>query len=202
MATYSRLTLLNAEKPDAELGFLSKKSYQWFLGKLADLRNPGRLALEISREGFRKTNRLQLGKLYCFYYDPKTKDKLPYYDRFPLILVLDRHDDGFSGLNLHYLPLKYRVAFLNKLMQYAMYQNEELHEIKKLRVTYEILTASKRFKEFKPCYKRYLYDHVHSKLLNIQPNEWETAVFLPMQQFKKAKPQKVWQESLKQIRKH
>jgi len=200
MATSSRLTLINAEKTEAQLGFLSKESYKWFLEKIASLRNPSRIATEINREGFRKVSRFILGGLYCFYYDPKTKDQLPYYDRFPLVLILDRHPDGFTGLNLHYLPLKYRVAFLNKLMGYAQYKEED--EIKRLRVTYDILSSSKRFREFRPCFKRYLYDHVQSKILAIQPDEWETAVFLPMQQFKKAKPQKVWQESLNEIRKH
>ena len=117
-----------------------------------------------------------------------------------MVLILDRDKEGFTGLNLHYLPIRYRVAFLNKLMSYAMYNDED--EIKRLRVTYEILSSSKRFKEFRPCFKRYLYGHVKSKILAIQPNEWEVAVFLPMQQFKKAKPQKVWQESINEIRKH
>jgi hypothetical protein len=199
MTTPSKLSLISAEKTTAQLDFLSKESYKWFLERIADIQNPSRLATEINREGFRKVSRFVLGGLYCFYYDPKTKDKLPYYDRFPLVLVLDRQPDGFTGLNLHYLPIKYRVAFLNKLMSYASYKDED--EIKRLRVTYEILTSSKRFREFRPCFKKYLNDHVQSKILAIQPNEWETAVFLPMQQFKKAKPQKVWQESLNEIRK-
>ena len=200
MATSSRLTLINAERGSLQLDFLSKESYKWFLAKIAELRTPSRIATEINREGFRKVSRFVLGGLYCFYYDPKTKDQLPYYDRFPLVLILDRQKDGFTGLNLHYLPIKYRAAFLNKLMAYAQYKDED--EIKRLRVTYDLLASSKRYREFRPCFKKYLYDHVDSKILAIQPNEWETAVFLPMQQFRKAKPQKVWQESLDEIRKH
>jgi len=33
-----------------------------------------------------------------------------------------------------------------------------------------------------------------------QPNEWDIAAFLPLQQFRGAKAQEVWQESLEQIR--
>jgi hypothetical protein len=87
-------------------------------------------------------------------------------------------------------------------ISYAITVCNELDEIKRLRVTYDILSSSKRFREFRPCFKKYLYDHVESKILAIQPDEWETAVFLPMQQFKKAKPQKVWKESLDEIRTH
>jgi hypothetical protein len=37
----------------------------------------------------------------------------------PMVLVLDRYNDGFLGLNLHYLPFQYRIAFLGKLMKFA-----------------------------------------------------------------------------------
>jgi len=67
-------------------------------------------------------------------------------------------------------------------------------------VTYDILNASRRFKEFKPCFKKYLKNHVQSKILAVQPNEWDIAAFLPIQQFRKASTTQVWQESLEQIR--
>ena len=73
-------------------------------------------------------------------------------------------------------------------------------EIMRMRVTYDILVASKRLKEFRPCIKRYLSGHIQSKILAIQPNEWDIAAFLPLQQFRGAKSQEVWQESLEQIR--
>jgi hypothetical protein len=136
--------------------------------------------------------------MYCFYYDPKTKEKLDYYDRFPMVLVLDRYTDGFLGLNLHYLPFQYRIAFLGKLMKYA--QMDDAGEIQRLRVTYDILIASKSLKAFKPCLKRYLTGHIQSKILAIQSNEWDIAAFLPLQQFKKASAAKVWQESMEEIR--
>jgi hypothetical protein len=73
-------------------------------------------------------------------------------------------------------------------------------EIERLRVTYDILTSSKRLKEFKPCLKRYLTGQIQSKILAIQSNEWDIAAFLPIQQFKKASAAKVWQESMEEIR--
>jgi hypothetical protein len=91
------------------------------------------------------------------------------------------------------------VAFLNKLLQYAVLNKED--EVQRLRVTYDILTASRRFREFRPCLKKYLYNHMRSKLLTIQPNEWEVASFLPIQQFKGARIDKVWKESIEEIRK-
>jgi len=138
--------------------------------------------------------------MYCYYYDPKTKDDLPYWDRFPMVLVLEKYNDGFLGLNIHYLPVKYRVAFLQKLMKYAQLTPDA--DIKRMRISYDILTASKRYAEFRPCLKRYLYSHMRSRILMIEPSEWDVATMLPIQQFRGAKPQKVWQDSVKEWKDH
>jgi len=195
----SKLTKLAKEYSEAELTRLSSDSLSWMKKKIQEIRSPSSIAMGIAREKSRQTSTFKLGRLYCFYYDPKGKNELPYYDRFPMVLVLDRYEDGFLGLNLHYLPYRYRVAFLKKLLDYAVLDKDD--EIQRLRVTYDILTASRRLREFQPCIKRYLFSQIKSRLLTIQPNEWEIASLLPLQQFKKAKDAKVWQESVEQIRK-
>lgn len=196
----STLTKLARQRSASEIQALSSQSYQWLKNKVAILRNPLSIAKEIAKEQQRKGGRFQVGGLYFFYYDPKTKDDLPYYDRFPLVLVLEQYPDGFLGLNLHYLPVSYRLAFLDKLMPFAVLDNND--DIKRMRVTYDILSASKRYKEFRPCIKRYLHGHLQSKILTVQPNEWEVACHLPLQQFRKEKVATVWQESLEEMRKN
>jgi hypothetical protein len=195
----SKLTQLANQKSAAQLQTMSRESLRWIGKKISDLRNPTGIASIINREDFRKKNRFQVGGLYYFYYDPKTKADIPYYDRFPLVLVLDIQTDGFLGLNLHYLPVKYRIAFLDKLMEYASF--DENDDIKRIRVSYDLLTSSRRFREFKPCLKKYLNSYVQSRILAVQPDEWDIAVFLPIQQFRKAPVQEVWQDSLEEIRK-
>ena len=141
-----------------------------------------------------------MGGLYYFYYDPKTKADIPYYDRFPLVLVLDIKTDGFLGLNLHYLPLRHRLDLLDKMMEYAILDGN--NDVQRMTVTYDILNASRRFKEFKPCLKKYLFNYTQSQILAVQPNEWDIAAFLPIQQFRKASVNEVWQDSLQEIRKN
>lgn len=191
----SKLTQLAREKSAAQLQSMSRDSYRWMMKKIADLSNPTGIASVIARED--RGNHFHNGGLYFFYYDPKTKADLPYYDRFPLVLALDIQKDHFTGLNLHYLPIRYRIAFLDKLMDFAVLDKN--NEIQRMRVSYEILNASRTFKEFKPCFKKYLMGHVQSKILAVQPNEWEVAAFLPIQQFRKASANQVWQESLQEI---
>jgi hypothetical protein len=193
----SKLTQLANNRP-ADLKLMSKKSLDWLANRIAEIKNPGAIPRGISKETYRQKPGFKLGMMYCFYYDPKGKDTLPYYDRFPMVLVLEKYNDGFLGLNLHYLPLQYRIAFLGKLLKFA--EMDEAGEIQRLRVTYDILTASKRLKEFRPCIKKYLTGHIQSKILAIQSNEWDIAAFLPLQQFKKANSSKVWQESIEEIR--
>ena len=194
----SKLTLLAKERSSSEMKVMSKQSLDWLAQKIAQLKGTASIPIGMSREKFRQVNDFRLGKLYCFYYDPKGKEDLPYYDRFPMVLAIEKYNDGFLGLNLHYLPFNYRMAFLGKLLKFAV--QGEPGEIDRLRVTYDILVASKRLKEFRPCIKRYLSGHIQSKILAIQPNEWDIAAFLPLQQFRGAKSQEVWQESLEQIR--
>ncbi len=197
MAYTSKLTTLARQKTAAQLQTASRDSYRWLIKKINELSNPTGIASVIARED--RSNRFTNGGLYYFYYDPKTKADLPYYDRFPLVLVLEIHADGFLGLNLHYLPIRERIALLDNLMEYADLDKNK--DILRMRVSYDILNASKRFKQFKPCLKKYLFGHVQSRILAVQPNEWDVAAFLPIQQFRKATTSEVWQDSLEEIRK-
>jgi len=199
----SLLTTLSEEKAAAGYETNSRESYKWLMQKIASLRNPAgqsRLMTKETNRYVRPSDRQKflMGGLYFFVYDPKGKSTLPYYDRFPLVIPLKRTPDGFIGLNLHYLPLRYRINFLKKLLPYAIYNDED--EIKRIRVTYPMLDASSKLKEFRPCIKQYLYSHVKSRILSVEHNEWDIAVYLPIQQFKKAKPQEVWQDSIQDIR--
>jgi hypothetical protein len=199
----SILTTLSEQKAELNYQTNSRESYKWLMQKIGSLRNPTVMSSLMTKEKHRYVRpsdrqKFLMGGLYFFVYDPKLKAELPYYDRFPLVIPLKRTSDGFIGLNLHYLPLRYRIIFLKKLLPLAIYNDED--EIKRIRITYPILDASSKYKEFRPCIKQYLYSHVRSRILSVEHNEWDIAVFLPIQQFKKAKPQEVWQDSVNEIR--
>lgn len=198
MVTTSKLTKLADERNGFELEQYSIKSLKWFTSKINNLKNPRALANQIRKETDRNTNRFLIGGLYFFYYSAKYDDRLPYWDAFPLVLPLERYGDGFLGMNLHYLPPRIRAGFMDKLMNFAIYDDND--EIKRLRITYDIVSASRRYKEFRPCIKRYLYKNIASKMLKVDANEWETAVFLPVQQFQKAKVNEVWRDSIQEIK--
>lgn len=183
----SKLTELAQKRSQLDYVFLGQKSIRWMQENVAKLRSPSKLANELVNESSRLNGRFQMGGLYQFYYDPLTKDKLPIYDVFPLVIPLHRkvstNGDGFVGLNLHYLPPLARAAFLDRLTDFAVFNSND--EPKRLKVTYEILAATERYSEFKQCIKHYLFKQMTSGIVTIKPNEWETAIFLPTAQFKR-----------------
>jgi hypothetical protein len=190
----SKLTTLAQQHSALGNDILSRKSVEWLQKEVKKLRNPTALSKGILRERDRFTKRPLIGGLYFLYYDPKYKDKLPYYDLFPLVLVLERYNDGILGLNLHYLPPIMRAMFLDKLLGYAKF--DEKDDIQRIKVTYDILSGTKSHRLFKPCIKRYLNSNMGTPPLKVEPHEWETAIFLPTHRFQKAKAPTVWKESL------
>jgi len=144
-------------------------------------------------EGIQLVAKPTVGKMYHFVYDAKTKDILPYWDKNPLIIVIDRDKNGFLGLNLHYLAPKIRLMLLQKLYDFA--SNDKFDVTTKLRLSWKLLKSSSRYKQVKPTVKRYLYSHVRSKLALIQASDWEKAVFLPTARFVGASKRSVWSKS-------
>jgi hypothetical protein len=136
-----------------------------------------------------------IGKMYSFFYDPKLKATLPYYDRFPLIIVIGPKDKGFLGINLHYLPLMLRAKLMNEL--YNTTNNKKFDKTTKMNINYRFLQGAARFRYFAPCVKHYLNNHVASNILNIQPAYWDMALMLPTENFAKANKEKVWDDSRK-----
>ena len=146
-----------------------------------------------------KSIRLQdIGRMFMFFYDAKTKADLPFWDMFPLIFPIHIYKDGFLGINLHYLPPLYRAKLMDQL--YSIVNNTKYDMTTKLRISYEILNGAAKFKLFKPCVKRYLNNHVRSRFLHISAEEWDFATFLPVQKFQKASATTVWADSMKKVK--
>jgi len=134
-----------------------------------------------------------IGKMFMFFYDPKWKDELPYYDAFPLIFVIESYTDGFLGINLHYLPPILRAKLMDAL--YSIASDSKYNENTKLNISYRTLKSATRFKYFKPCVKRYLFAHVRSRYLTVEPTYWDAALMLPSESFKKATTEQIYRDS-------
>ena len=162
-----------------------KRSVTWYRNKIKELGAPQRSHL--LKDG-KIRNMVQPGLMNLFVYDPKLKKTLPYYDTFPLIIPLEMYNDGFLGINFHYLPRPLRIALLDEVKKYQ--------RTGKVAVNYQVL---KRIKLIKPCIKRYLYSQVQSNFRIIEVDEFEAAVMLPVQNFQKATTGKVYSDSRRML---
>ena len=167
------------------------KSTQWYKDKIKEFGKPG--AQDLIRDG-KRGNRPFYGRLNMFFYDPKHKKTLPYYDTFPLVLPLELYGDGFLGINFHYLPIPLRIKLLDKLVDYS--NNTNFDESTKLIVDYSKL---KRVGLIKPTLHRYLRGQTKSEFSRIDADEFMIAALLPVQRFKKSLDKEVWKDSRRMI---
>jgi hypothetical protein len=147
----------------------------------------------LMRDRNRQVSNTIIGKMYFYYYDPKTKEQLNYYDKFPLVIPIEEYRDGFLGINIHYIRPRQRLILLDKLSSIATDRNYD--ENTRLRISYNYLKNSSKTYEATPCIKRYYFNHIKSRFLAISANEWDIAALLPTEQFMKASPSKVYAES-------
>ena len=147
----------------------------------------------------------QVGFMYLFFYDQKMKEELPYYDRFPLVFPFKRGftrqraiDSGsFLGINLHYLHPRLRARLMDGL--YTISTDKTFDEDTRIRISYNILNKASKFRFFKPCVKRYLINRVRSRFVKINADQWDTALFLPTERFRKKSKASVFRLSREMI---
>ena len=173
----------------------SKQSMNWFRKKVDELGNVSRTKV-MSDPALKKKSNPDVGDMVMYVYDPKFKKTLPYYDTFPLTIMVQPAPGGFHGLNLHYLSPVVRANFLDELMGLAPKKMTETTRLRSLR--YELLKKASKFKEFKPCFKHYLTNHVKGNVVRVPMTEWEIAIFLPIDNFKKVSRDTVWRYSRNQ----
>ncbi len=159
----------------------TKQSIEWFRKKARELFRGRRLKRrdEIMQDdalSLKSNPKVQtpIGNMYMYFYDAKHKATLPYYDGFPLVIMLGPAKGGFMGLNLHYLPPVLRARVLDAILA------------KSGGVPKKYLAAAQ---------KHYLASQVKSKFALVEKPEWEIATFLPMADWRGADSNKVYKDS-------
>ena len=173
------------------------ESLEWFRESVSEMsRGQFRRPSKILREGQSVPSAI-LGRMYMFMYDAKYGDVMPYYDRFPLVIPFDFTNNGFYGINLHYIAPRFRVLLLEEL--YSMVTDEEMSEDAKFKITYELIQSVTGLKYAKPCIKRYLTTHIKGQVRLVDPSHWSVVSMLPTAQFKKFNVNTVYADSRKQF---
>ena len=147
-------------------------------------------------------HRLMPGLLIIFKYEPISESFISrntYYDKFPLVLVTNSYKGGFEGVNIHFLDLEYRKFLFDALMR-------DLPKIRgsedwktRLLVDYDRLDARRKFRFFKPCYRKYLWKGVERRPVVVPFDLWEDMMESHSMKFQNAKPVTVFRKSRQAI---
>ena len=166
----------------------TQKSASWYQKAVASIAD--RITANKLMSQGKLTGRPNIGLLNLFFYDPKFKKKLPYYDTFPLVLPLETIPGGFSGINFHYLAPLLRFRLLEQMQRFLT--DNKMDSKTRFDVSYG---AVKNIALVKPTIKKYLYSHVRSGFLKINVTQAAIAVYLPVQQFQKRSAEYVYGQS-------
>ena len=170
----------------------SKEANDWFASNVSKLGKIGSGKM-LGDDRLRKQSGASPGDMVMYTYNPQLKKVLPYYDAFPLTIVVGPAKDGFYGINLHYLPPKVRAIFLDKLNDTA--SNQKFNATTRFKLTYKLLMATRSYKYFKPCFKHYLSANVTSNIMKVNAAEWNIAIFLQTAAFRKKSQRYIWGQS-------
>ena len=196
MATKSYFEKLETEAFRSGVQPRTRESLEWFKKRLASVSRVQNNVI-LKDPALNRVQKPFMGRMYMYFYDPKTKETLPYYDRFPLIIMVKKEKNGFTGLNLHYLPPVLRAKFFDNLTEFT--NNKKYDESTRFRLTYNFLKSSTKMDFFKPCFKRYLTSQITTRITEVPATEWEVALFLPTDKFVKNSRNTVWRKSRQMI---
>ena len=156
--------------------WFSQKARQLFRGRTINNRRDIMQDDALSLKSRPDRSASPIGNMYMYYYDAKHKATLPYFDGFPLVIMMGPAKGGFKGVNLHYLPPVLRA----KMLDVVLGNGGKIPE-----------------KFLKPALKHYLTAHVKSRFALVEKPEWEIATFLPMADWRGASANQVYKDSRK-----
>ena len=172
-------------------------SRKWFRDEVRNNKNINRRKL-LKDPALEARNRARIGSMYMYFYDPKHRETLPYYDAFPLTIMVEPVPGGFYGLNLHYLPPALRAKLFDSIVELT--NNKRYDESTRFKLTYNMLKSASKMRFFKPCFKHYLYSQIEGRVAMVEAPAWEMALFLPTEQFRKSSKTAVWKDSREKVR--
>lgn len=185
-------TFLDLVKADKNLN--PKNSYTWFQQNIRNLARSSNVTAfgllgQEEKKQVRRILPIHIGKMVSYFYSPKGKDTLPFYDTFPLMLPFSFDGGYVTGLNLHYMHPRQRLIIFDKL------QTTLTNEKMRLQFSWKVLTTLARMPEVGHCVKKYIIKNIKSNVIVFDTADYLPALFLPTESFRGATAEEVWQRS-------
>lgn len=167
------------------------QSFNWYKDKISKMKQKGLLSIKnvISNAEDLPVNRVEIGSMYMFIYDPKYKKTLPVWDAFPIVIPFSMNNEIFTGFNFHYLSTPLRWKMLNILMSnQEIATRKNLNYNSRIQLDYSMLKKTSHIPILKPTIHSYRYDHVipsaRGRYMKVHPSSWKFTVLLPTQDFR------------------
>lgn len=117
------------------------------------------------------------------------------YDLFPLVIITDVHRDGFEGINIHFLSKRWRKELFEAIEQSLPKRISGDPSLTRLGATYARLDGARKFKFFRPCYRRYVKGGFRKRPILIPSEFWNVMVDLDLALFVNGNKQYVRRKS-------
>ena len=186
----------------------TRQATRWFHQKARRTRTtPRQVWAERERHKHYTLRRRLLGNMYYFFYEAEGKDSLPYWDSFPIVIPIELTTDGFLGLNFHYLDWRLRAVLMDRILDLMREADDpadrsiqsQKGKLDWRKIRYQRLSQFARYKYFRPCLKHYKFQNMRSRMIQLDMDEWDIALFLPLERFENARKTKVWADSRRKI---
>jgi hypothetical protein len=106
-------------------------------------------------------NYIQGGSMIHFKYDAKHKDTLPFWDKYPTIIVLKYQGSRMLGLNLHFVPFPLRKV----ITEYVLKQNiNNIKKNKPISIDYNTMKQFLVASRATICIRSYLVGRITSRI--------------------------------------
>lgn len=138
---------------------------------------------DMLREGGLKRSNFLLGRMYFYRYLPEAEQLKSTFDMYPLIFIMNKSIDHFEGINFHYMTPKHRAMLLENMFSYLNRQDYTRNTRILFNSFVKVIRNNRKFKYAKFAYRKYKFDSIISKVIEVHPLDWEIAMSVPTEKF-------------------
>jgi hypothetical protein len=127
----------------------------------------------------RPTKIFRNGEMVFFSYKAKPEAG-EYYDRFPLVMVLEQTNEDVLGLNLHYLPKPLRLIFINAISVFLSSKTDAVTGRPRLVNFSYALLQKHRYRYGKYCIRKYKRSRMIIPPVVVPSDTWNVFAHIPL----------------------
>ena len=161
---------------------LSKKSLFWFVRQRLSLKRNPRVSfsrLKAHQDLGKWTMRPLPGNLYLARYQPLQKNTLPFWDEYPLVLVLKSDNKYVQGVNMHYMHPQARFKYLTEIQKRYKWNEDSLVAIRNL--NWNKVSVGRIKWATKASHRRYSREGLVTPWKKIHQKYWPLVCLLPLE---------------------